>query len=192
MTNAATETRTGTATSATRSWWVRLDTGAAERLSGRPADERRGPSAPRRAGVAEIRTPAEIELMAEAGRVAALALLCVGTWALLATTRLFETSWLDNAVAIAGGLGTLEELAEISTWAQLGQHGKPIILCNVAGYWDPLVTLFEHMRTEKFIREGLEVALDVVAGAEDVIPTFERRLKLTPGKAPAHPVIDKM
>jgi methionyl aminopeptidase len=74
MTNAATETRTGTATSATRSWWVRLDTGAAERLSGRPADERRGPSAPRRAGVAEIRTPAEIELMAEAGRVAALAL----------------------------------------------------------------------------------------------------------------------
>ena len=39
MTNAATETRTGTATSATRSWWVRLDTGAAERLSGRPADE---------------------------------------------------------------------------------------------------------------------------------------------------------
>lgn len=95
-------------------------------------------------------------------------------------------------VALPGGLGTLEELAEISTWAQLGQHGKPIILCNVAGYWDPLVTLFEHMRTEKFIREGLEVALDIVAGAEDVIPTFERRLKLTPDKAPAHPVIDKM
>ena len=54
-----------------RSWWVRLDTGAAERLSGRPA-EQRGPRAPRQS--AEIRNQAEIEFMAEAGRVAALAL----------------------------------------------------------------------------------------------------------------------
>jgi methionyl aminopeptidase len=54
-----------------RSWWVRLDTGAAERLSGRPADQR-GPRAPRRS--ADIRNEAEIEFMAEAGRVAALAL----------------------------------------------------------------------------------------------------------------------
>ena len=44
-------------------------------------------------------------------------------------------------VALPGGLGTLEELAEVSTWAQLGQHKKPIILCNVEGYWNPLVTL---------------------------------------------------
>lgn len=50
-------------------------------------------------------------------------------------------------VALPGGLGTLEELAEISTWAQLGQH-KPIILCNTGGYWDPLVTLLDHMRAE--------------------------------------------
>jgi methionyl aminopeptidase len=56
---------------ATRSWWVRLDGGAAERLSGRPVqDEARRP----RRAVAEIRTAAEIEFMAEAGRVAALAL----------------------------------------------------------------------------------------------------------------------
>jgi methionyl aminopeptidase len=56
-----------------RTWWVRLDTGAAERLSGRPSDDQRGPRAPRQT-LAEIRTDAEIELMAEAGRVAALAL----------------------------------------------------------------------------------------------------------------------
>ena len=74
MTFASTREMTSTVTAAPRSWWVRLDTAATDRLSGRPADERRGPSVPRRAGVAEIRTPAEIELMAEAGRVAALAL----------------------------------------------------------------------------------------------------------------------
>ena len=65
-------------------------------------------------------------------------------------------------VALPGGLGTLEELAEISTWAQLGQHHKPIILCNIEDYWDPLVTLFDHMRAERFIREGLEFGMDVV------------------------------
>ena len=95
-------------------------------------------------------------------------------------------------VALPGGLGTLEELAEISTWAQLGQHAKPIILCNVAGYWDPLVTLLDHMRAEKFVREGLEFAMDVVSAAEDVIPAFEFRLKATHGKVQAQPLIRKL
>ena len=95
-------------------------------------------------------------------------------------------------VALPGGLGTLEELAEISTWAQLGQHHKPIILCNIEGYWDPLVTLFDHMRAEKFIREGLEFKLDVVRTAEDVIPAFEYRLKATPDRVAAQPLINKL
>ena len=95
-------------------------------------------------------------------------------------------------VALPGGLGTLEELSEISTWAQLGQHTKPIILCNIEGYWDPLVTLLDHMRTEKFIREGLEFNLDVVKTAEDVVPAFEYRLKATPGRVAAQPLINKL
>jgi uncharacterized protein (TIGR00730 family) len=95
-------------------------------------------------------------------------------------------------VALPGGLGTLEELAEITTWAQLGQHRKPIILCNIAGYWDPLVTLLDHMRAEAFIREGLEFQMDVVARATDVIPAFEQRLRLSPDKAQPHPILDKM
>lgn len=98
----------------------------------------------------------------------------------------------NGFVALPGGLGTLEELAEISTWAQLGQHHKPIILCNIEGYWDPLVTLFDHMRAEKFIREQLEFNLDVVARAEDVVPAFEFRLKASPDQAPAHPLINKL
>jgi uncharacterized protein (TIGR00730 family) len=95
-------------------------------------------------------------------------------------------------VALPGGLGTLEELAEITTWAQLGQHRKPIILCNIDGYWDPLVTLLDHMRAEAFIREGLEFQMDVVARAADVIAAFEQRLRLNPDKAHPHPILDKM
>ena len=95
-------------------------------------------------------------------------------------------------VALPGGLGTLEELAEISTWAQLNQHRKPIILCNVEGYWNPLITLFDHMRAERFIREGLEFGMDTVTRAEDVIPAFERRLTLTPDVVPDRPLLDKM
>ena len=94
--------------------------------------------------------------------------------------------------ALPGGLGTLEELAEISTWAQLGQHAKPIILCNIEGYWDPLVTLFDHMRAETFIREGLEFGMDVVARVEEVIPAFEYRLKTTHGKVPAEALLGKL
>jgi uncharacterized protein (TIGR00730 family) len=95
-------------------------------------------------------------------------------------------------VALPGGIGTLEELTEISTWAQLGQHAKPIILCNIAGYWDPLVTLLTHMREEQFIREGLDVMLDVVTTVDEVVPAFEYRLKANHGKVLAHPLIAKL
>ncbi len=95
-------------------------------------------------------------------------------------------------VALPGGLGTLEELAEISTWAQLGQHQKPIILCNIEGYWDPLVTLLNHMRDERFIRPELEFKMDVVTEASEVVPAFEYRLKTTPQRVAEHPIIRKM
>jgi hypothetical protein len=83
---------------------------------------------------------------------------------------MFEHS--DGFVALPGGIGTLEELVEVSTWAQLEQHDKPIIICNVEGYWDQLFTLFNHMRDERFIRQGLDVRHVVVKRAEDVVPAF--------------------
>jgi uncharacterized protein (TIGR00730 family) len=87
-------------------------------------------------------------------------------------------------VALPGGLGTLEELSEISTWSQLGQHAKPMIICNIDGYWDPLLSLLDHMRSEAFIREGMEVLVDVAKTAADVVPLYEMRQSLTKGKAP--------
>jgi uncharacterized protein (TIGR00730 family) len=99
---------------------------------------------------------------------------------------MFERS--DGFVALPGGIGTLEELVEICTWAQLGQHAKPIVVCNIAGYWDPLLALFRHMRQENFIREGLDVRLDIVKSAEEVIPAFEYRLSQTKQVVPPEPI----
>lgn len=51
----------------------------------------------------------------------------------------------DAFVALPGGLGTLEELAEIATWSQLGLHRKPVVLLDVDGFWDPLVAQLDRM-----------------------------------------------
>ena len=99
---------------------------------------------------------------------------------------MFERS--DGFVALPGGLGTLEELVEISTWAQLDRHAKPIILCDIDGYWAPLITLIDHMRQEKFIREGLELKLDVVKTPQEVVSVFEERLKQSTAKVPQEPI----
>lgn len=57
----------------------------------------------------------------------------------------------DAFVALPGGFGTLEELFEILTWAQIGMHRKPIGVLNVEGYYDPLLAMIEHARHQGFI-----------------------------------------
>lgn len=57
----------------------------------------------------------------------------------------------DALIALPGGYGTLEELFEQLTWAQIGLHHKPIGLLNVMGYFDPLITLVKHALSEGFI-----------------------------------------
>ncbi len=58
----------------------------------------------------------------------------------------------EGFVALPGGNGTLEEFFEVLTWAQLGEHGKPCGLLNVAGYFDPLLTVFDQMVDRAFLR----------------------------------------
>lgn len=58
----------------------------------------------------------------------------------------------DAFVALPGGMGTWEELCEVLTWAQLGIHRKPVGLLNVAGYYDPLLALFDTAVRERFLR----------------------------------------
>lgn len=59
----------------------------------------------------------------------------------------------DGFIALPGGPGTLEEYFEIFTWAQLGLHHKPCGLLNINHYYDPLISLFDHMVKEQFMQE---------------------------------------
>jgi uncharacterized protein (TIGR00730 family) len=76
----------------------------------------------------------------------------------------------DAFVALPGGVGTLEELAEQMTWAQIGRHKKPILIADVNGFWKPLLSLFAHMREAGFIRPGFEVKPLVAEKIVDVLP----------------------
>jgi uncharacterized protein (TIGR00730 family) len=76
----------------------------------------------------------------------------------------------DAFVALPGGIGTLEELVEQLTWAQLGRHKKPILILNIGRFWDPLCALIDHMRKLEFIRAGLSVNLLVAERVDDVLP----------------------
>jgi uncharacterized protein (TIGR00730 family) len=57
----------------------------------------------------------------------------------------------EGFIALPGGTGTLEEFFEVLTWAQLGEHQKPCGLLNVAGYFDPLLTVFDQMVAKGFL-----------------------------------------
>jgi uncharacterized protein (TIGR00730 family) len=79
----------------------------------------------------------------------------------------------DAFVALPGGVGTLEELVEQMTWAQLGRHKKPILMANIDSFWDPLCALLDHMRDMQFIRAGLTVAPLVVDTVEEILPALQ-------------------
>ncbi|KQP61535.1 hypothetical protein ASG40_02345 [Methylobacterium sp. Leaf399] len=92
---------------------------------------------------------------------------------------MFERS--DAFVALPGGIGTLEELVEQMTWAQLGRHEKPIVLVSVADFWRPLLVLLDHMREQGFIREGLDLNYLVAEDAEAAVAMLrEARPAISP------------
>jgi uncharacterized protein (TIGR00730 family) len=82
--------------------------------------------------------------------------------------KMFERA--DAFVALPGGIGTLEEIVEQLTWAQLGRHKKPILFGNINGYWDPLLALFAHMREQEFVPEALSFNFLVAERVEDILP----------------------
>jgi hypothetical protein len=79
----------------------------------------------------------------------------------------------DGFVALPGGFGTLEELMEILTWAQLGFHRNPVGVLNVAGYFDPLVDFFDHQTAEGFVSESHRDMVVVADDADDLLDRFE-------------------
>ncbi len=83
---------------------------------------------------------------------------------------MFEKS--DAFVALPGGIGTVEEIIEIMTWAQLGHHRKPIVFGNISGFWDPMLSLLSHMRDEGFIHTSHLVDPLVVDTADAIVPAI--------------------
>jgi len=79
----------------------------------------------------------------------------------------------DGFVAVPGGIGTLEELIEVYTWAQLGLHRKPLGVLNVLGYYDPLATLLDHAVEEGFLPAAHREALVVAGEPEELLERFE-------------------
>jgi uncharacterized protein (TIGR00730 family) len=86
----------------------------------------------------------------------------------------------DAFIALPGGLGTLEELAEVATWSQLGLHSKPVVLLDVDGFWEPLVSQLDRMAGAGLLRRAnrdliqrtrsAEEALGVIAAAKPAGP----------------------
>lgn len=75
----------------------------------------------------------------------------------------------DAYVALPGGLGTLEELLEILSFKQIGLHGKPVVVCNAFGYWDPLLQMLERGFAEGFIQEHFRGLYAVAGDAAEAI-----------------------
>jgi uncharacterized protein (TIGR00730 family) len=79
----------------------------------------------------------------------------------------------DAVIALPGGTGTLDELFELFTWSQLGLHRMPIGLLNVAGYWQPLLAMLDHMVAERFLRAEHRDTLLVSASAAEMLDALE-------------------
>ncbi len=85
---------------------------------------------------------------------------------------MFERS--DGFVILPGGLGTLDETFEILTWKQLRLHDKPIVAVDIAGYWQPLAALIDHVIGAGFARPEMRQLLTVVDRIDQVLPALAR------------------
>ncbi|MES2548513.1 MAG: LOG family protein, partial [Pseudomonadota bacterium] len=81
----------------------------------------------------------------------------------------------DAAVVLPGGAGSLDEFFEVLTWAQIGLHSRPLLLLDVAGYWQPLLALIEHVIAEGFADASLKRHFQVVSD----VPALEAALAAT-------------
>jgi uncharacterized protein (TIGR00730 family) len=101
--------------------------------------------------------------------------------------KMFEMA--DAFVALPGGIGTLEEVVEQITWVQLGRHRKPILLANIEGFWNPLCSLIDHMKTLEFIRGDLNFDLLVADSVADILPMLQKAAAAVPEEEKEMPAV---
>jgi uncharacterized protein (TIGR00730 family) len=78
----------------------------------------------------------------------------------------------DGFVALPGGIGTLEELIEMYTWAQLGLHAKPLAVLNTNGYYDHLQAFLDHAVAQGFLTPARREAMTVAADASALLAAW--------------------
>jgi uncharacterized protein (TIGR00730 family) len=83
------------------------------------------------------------------------------------------TDLTDAFVALPGGIGTLDELFEAWTWNALGYHAKPLALLNVAGFWNDLVGLMDHVERSGFMSPARRAQLLVADGVGEAIDMLD-------------------
>ncbi|HVC52210.1 MAG TPA: TIGR00730 family Rossman fold protein [Stellaceae bacterium] len=79
----------------------------------------------------------------------------------------------DAFAVLPGGIGTLDETFEIMTWRLLGLHDKPIFLVDVAGYWQPLLALFDHIVASGFSRGLAGTLIEPVSGVDRLMDILD-------------------
>jgi uncharacterized protein (TIGR00730 family) len=88
----------------------------------------------------------------------------------------------DGIIALPGGFGTLEELFEMLTWAQLGLHKKPIAILNINGFYDSLLELLQTMSEKGLLKEANQKMLLVSEDIEDLLNQMKNYVPPTVGK----------
>ncbi|RED23558.1 hypothetical protein BD847_2618 [Flavobacterium cutihirudinis] len=88
----------------------------------------------------------------------------------------------DGVIALPGGFGTLEELFEMLTWAQLGLHKKPIAILNINGFYDALIQLTENMVEKGLLKEVNQQMLLVSDNIDDLLDKMKNYVAPTVGK----------
>lgn len=88
----------------------------------------------------------------------------------------------DGFIALPGGIGTLEELFEVWTWAQLGFHNKPCGLLNIEGYFDSLALFLDHAVAEQFVKQAHRSMLMVESDPEAILERFRNYTPPVVGK----------
>ncbi|RXM43596.1 TIGR00730 family Rossman fold protein [Flavobacterium sp. YO64] len=88
----------------------------------------------------------------------------------------------DGVIALPGGFGTLEELFEMLTWAQLGLHKKPIAILNVNGFYDALIALLQTMTEKGLLKEVNQKMLLVSETIDDLLYQMKNYVAPTVGK----------
>ncbi len=88
----------------------------------------------------------------------------------------------DGVIALPGGFGTLEELFEMLTWAQLGLHQKPIAILNTQGFYDPLISLVQSMVDKGFLKKENQQMLLTGNDIDELLNAMENYVAPTVGK----------